>query len=296
MKRMAAVAVLAACLGTAGPVFAQSSDAKPEEDKVVAIVGGEELRMSQVVMLHNQLPQQYRQIPLPMLFPQLVNQLVDRKLLADAAAKNGIEENEEYRQRMAFLREALLQETYIANLIETQITEERLKADYEKMIAEMPPVEEVRARHILVKEEEDAKAIIKEIEAGADFAETAKAKSTGPSGPNGGDLNFFKREQMVKPFADAAFAMKPGDVSKQPVKTQFGWHIIKVEERREGTPPSFAESVDELRTKGARQIVTAMLEKLRGSTEVQTFDIEGKPTGAGADETAKDKQDDKKTE
>jgi peptidyl-prolyl cis-trans isomerase C len=186
----------------------------------------------------------------------------------------GLDQDEEFQDRMAFIRESLLQEAYVANRIESEMTDERLRADYEKMIAESPPAEEVRARHILLESEADAKAVIAEIAGGADFAETAKAKSTGPSGPNGGDLSFFKREQMVKPFADAAFAMQPGEVSKEPVQTQFGWHVIKVEERRTSEPPSFEESVEELRNQGAQQIVAALIEQLRGETAVQTFGME----------------------
>jgi peptidyl-prolyl cis-trans isomerase C len=257
-----------------GPVLAQSGGTQGEEDRVVATVGGDELYMSDVVRLHSQLPQQYQQIPMAMLFPQLVDRLVNQKLFAAAAMADGLDQDEEFQDRMAFIRESLLQEAFVASRIEAEMTEERLRADYEKMIAETPPAEEVRARHILLESEEDAKAVIAEIAAGADFAETAKAKSTGPSGPNGGDLSFFKREQMVKPFADAAFAMQPGEVSKEPVQTQFGWHVIKVEERRAGEPPSFEESVEELRNKGAQQIVAALIEKLRDDADVQTFSLE----------------------
>lgn len=295
MKRLTAAAVIAACLGATGPVLAQSSDSQAGEDRVVAIVGGDKIRMSDVEQLHNQLPQQYRQIPMAMLFPQLVDRLVNQKLFAAAAVAEGLDKDEEFLGRMAFIRESLLQESFVASRIEAEMTEERLRADYDKMIAEMPPAEEVRARHILLETEDEAKAVIAEVAGGADFAETAKAKSTGPSGPNGGDLNFFKRDQMVKPFADAAFAMQPGEVSKEPVQTQFGWHVIKVEERRTSAPPTFEESVESLRTKGAQQIVAALIERLRGEAEVQTFDIEGK--GGTTDAEAKpESEEGKKTE
>jgi peptidyl-prolyl cis-trans isomerase C len=210
-----------------------------------------------------------------MLFPQLVDRLVNQKLFATAAIAEGLDKEEEFQRRMTFIRDSLLQESFVASRIEAELTEERLRADYDKMVAETPPAEEVRARHILLETEEQAKAVIVEIAGGADFAETAKAKSTGPSGPNGGDLSFFKHEQMVKPFADAAFAMQPGEVSKDPVQTQFGWHVIKVEERRTSAPPTFEESAEELRNQGAQQIVTALIERLRGETEVQTFTITG---------------------
>ena len=271
MKRLTAAAVIAVCLGAAGPVLAQSSAPQTEEDRVVAIVGGDKIHMSDVMMLHSQLPQQYQQIPMAMLFPQLVDRLINQKLFAAAAVSEGLDKDPEFQRRMAFIRDSLLQESLLASRIEAELTDERLHADYDKMIAAMPPVEEVHARHILLDTEEEAKAVIAEIAAGADFAEVAKAKSTGPSGPKGGDLSFFKRDQMVKPFADAAFAMQPGEVSKEPVHTQFGWHVIKVEERRTSAPPTYEASVEELRNKGAQQIVTVLIEKLRGATEVKTF-------------------------
>ena len=107
---------------------------------------------------------------------------------------------------------------------------------YDGHIAELGAQEETSARHILVKEEEEAKAIIAALAEGGDFVALAKEKSTGPTGPNGGDLGYFQKEQMVKPFADAAFALEPGAFTKEPVKTQFGWHVILAEDRRADTP------------------------------------------------------------
>jgi peptidyl-prolyl cis-trans isomerase C len=127
----------------------------------------------------------------------------------------------------------------------------------------------------LLETEEDAKAVIAELKGGADFAETAKAKSTGPSADNGGDLGFFTKGRMVPEFSEAAFAMKVGEVSSTPVQTQFGWHVIKVDDRRQAPPPSFEESVDQLRDEGARQIIAAELVSLREGLEIKTFNLDG---------------------
>jgi peptidyl-prolyl cis-trans isomerase C len=122
-----------------------------------------------------------------------------------------------------------------------------IKARYDKEVAATPPEEEISARHILVETEEEAKALITELDAGKDFAELAKEKSTGPSAGQGGDLGFFTKGRMVPEFEAAAFEITPGEYGKEPVKTQFGWHVIKVEERRETAPPAFEEVADQVR-------------------------------------------------
>ncbi|NJO38685.1 MAG: hypothetical protein HC871_15110, partial [Rhizobiales bacterium] len=140
--------------------------------------------------------------------------------------------------------------------------------------------EEVRARHILLASEDDAKAVIAELEGGADFSELAKEKSTGPSGPQGGDLGYFKKGQMVPEFGDAAFAMDVGSTSAAPVKTQFGFHVIKVEDKRK-VEPSFEETEPQIRQEVARAIVTALVEDLRGRRDHRALQP-GRLADAGA--------------
>jgi peptidyl-prolyl cis-trans isomerase C len=279
MKRSALMA-LPLLLGLAAtPALAQDKAQDKEsaaaEDPVVAIVGGEELHASEIVLMHQSLPAQYRQLPMEMIYPQLVQRLVDRKLLAKAALDAGVDQDADYKRRAAYVTESLLQEIYVLHKIEATLTDERLRADYAKMIADLPREDEVKARHILLETEEDAKAVIAELKGGADFAETAKAKSTGPSADNGGDLGFFTKGRMVPEFSEAAFAMKVGEVSSTPVQTQFGWHVIKVDDRRQAPPPSFEESVDQLRDEGARQIIAAELVSLREGLEIKTFNLDG---------------------
>jgi peptidyl-prolyl cis-trans isomerase C len=161
--------------------------------------------------------------------------------------------------------------------VEEGSTEEALKARYEELKkGDGFSFEEVHARHILLASEEDAKAVITELEGGADFEELAKEKSTGPSAPNGGDLGYFKKGAMVPEFGEAAFSMDVGSTSAEPVQTQFGFHVIKVEDKRTNEP-SFEETEPQIRQEVARDIVTALVEGLRQGATIERFNLDGTP-------------------
>ncbi|MBT5297433.1 MAG: hypothetical protein HOB37_00240 [Rhodospirillaceae bacterium] len=157
------------------------------------------------------------------------------------------------------------------------ITEDAVRARYDKMVAGKSGAEEVHARHILVKTEDEAKAIIKDLKGGADFETLAKEKSTGPSGPNGGDLGFFAKGQMVPAFEKAAFGMDKGEVTDEAVKTQFGYHVIKVEAKRKSEAPSFEKMEQQLRTELSQEKATTFVASLRKGAKIERFDLEGKP-------------------
>lgn len=146
-------------------------------------------------------------------------------------------------------------------------------------------MEEVRARHILVKTMDEATAVIAELDGGADFAETAKDKSIGPSAQDGGDLKYFTRDQMVAPFADAAFSLCVGEVTRQPVETKFGWHVIKVEDRRPVKAPSYAEVEQDLRRQETASLIAHMLSELRDGAQIQRYDADGNEIDAPPGET-----------
>jgi len=164
--------------------------------------------------------------------------------------------------------------------VKAKVSDDVLKKKYDAFIKENPPQEEVRARHILLKTEKEANDALAELKKGADFAAVAKSKSTDGSARDGGDLGYFSRGDMVAEFSDAAFAMKPGEVSKAPVKSQFGWHLIKVEDRRLSTAPSFEETKDQLRTEVSQEMAGELVEELRGKAKVERFDLDGKPMAA----------------
>jgi len=257
---------------------AAAPNAAAERDPTVAIVNGDLIRLSDVEMARQRLPEQLRGMPLQMLYPTLVNGLIGSKLAAQEARRLGMQKDGEHTRLMARIEEQLLERQYMLQLIEERSTPAALKTQYEQHVAGLSGQEQVRARHILVNSEADAKGIIGEIGKGADFSELAKKKSTDPAGSEGGDLGFFSKSDMVPEFADAAFAMKPGEVSKAPVKSQFGWHVIKVEERRVGAPPSFQEVEEEVRGELARDLGTAIIDDLKKKATIQKFEADGKPS------------------
>jgi peptidyl-prolyl cis-trans isomerase C len=253
----------------AGPALAQPAKPALKADVVVATVDGEPITGSDVTLLFDTLPEQYAQFPMAALYAKLVEQLVNRKLLAMAARKEGVLDKPELKRRLAFLTEGIIEQIYYDKLIKDNVTEEALREAYRKQKSQATGEDEVRARHILVKSEAEAQAIIKQLQGGADFAELAKRKSTGPSGRQGGDLGFFAFGQMVPPFSAAAFALRPGDTTITPVKTQFGWHIIKVEERRTAGTSTYADSVEKLRAEMSQNVIYQVMEKLKKAATIR---------------------------
>ncbi|HEX7967838.1 MAG TPA: peptidylprolyl isomerase, partial [Stellaceae bacterium] len=167
-------------------------------------------------------------------------------------------------------------------MLEKSVTDQKLHARYDKFVKEAPPREDVHARHILVGSEDEAKAVIAELKKGGDFAKIAQEKTTDPSGKtSGGDLGYFTKEDMVPEFADAAFKLKPGEITQTPVKTQFGWHVIKVEDRRQAKPPTFEQIKPRLANEVSRELVGDKLNELKTAAKIEVFNLDGsKPGGA----------------
>ncbi len=242
------------------------------EDPVIATVDGENILASDVDRVAKTLAKQYPSAPLDELKRQVVQRLIERKLIVRAALATGLDKKPEVQARLAEVRLDILQEVYLMERVNGEVSEEKLRAAYKQMTAKLEGEEEVHARHILVAEESEAFAVIGELDGGADFAELAKKHSTGPSGKDGGDLGFFGEDMMVPPFSKAAFALKPGEVTRKPVKTRFGWHVIKVEARRPVTPPTYEESLDELTGTEAQIVVNRTLDRLREAASVQVYE------------------------
>ncbi len=252
--------------------FSAVARAQSANDDIIAVVNGEAITEAHVMMFYKSLPQQYQQVPVETLRDQIFESLIERKLLAQAARQAGMLENDELKQRIDYITDDVLQQAYLNQLIKTRATEEVLQAAYAEMVVGYDNSDEVWARHILLENEADARAVIAELEAGGDFAKLAKARSTGPSGASGGDLGYFVREQMVAPFSTAAFELDVGAITSDPVQTKFGWHVIKVEGRRPTTPPSYEEVKDSLRTQEAQAALTERLAELRATAEIQRTD------------------------
>ena len=267
-RMLSAAFILALGLSPQAAAQTQPDAGEAEENPVVARVNGEDIMRSEVFDLAQTLPPQFQQ-QLLQIYPLLVQRLVDFRLANEAGRAAGLADDDEVKARVARLTNQVIREVWIERAVEARLTDEALQASYASYLKANPPVKEQQARHILVETEEDARAIIGELDGGADFAELAKERSTGPSGPRGGDLGYFTDDQMVPEFSAAASALEPGEHSKDPVQTQFGWHVIKVEDRRETEPPSFEELEPQLRNELRRDNVESVLSELREGAEVE---------------------------
>jgi peptidyl-prolyl cis-trans isomerase C len=260
----------------AKPPAQAAQPAQPLKDPVVATVNGQPIRLSELEVAQQSLPQQYRSMPLQAVFPALLDRIVDSKLVVQEGKKNKITDDPQFKKRMAFVEDQVLQDFWIQREIARQVTAEKLQKRYEERLKQLPSEEEVHARHILVSTEDEAKALIAEIKKGAAFDKLAKEKSTDKaSGAEGGDLGWFKKSDMVKEFADAAFNLKKDELTETPVKSQFGYHIIKVEDRRKAPPPAFEEMADQLREEMAREVITAQVDQLRSGAKIEKFAMDG---------------------
>lgn len=274
-RRSTRAVAFALVLAIPGFAVAQTSDAPAEGDPVIAVVDGGEIRYSEFTEAQQFLPDQYRSLPLQAIYPVLLEQLIEVRLVVAAARKENLQDDETVRERMARIEEQVIREVYLTRYVSNAVTEDALRQRYDEFVAGLPPEDEISARHILVETEEDAAAVIEEIGTGADFAEVAKDKSIGPSAGSGGDIGYFTSDQMVPEFADAAFALQPGEMTDAPVKTSFGWHVIKVEDRRQAPPPGFEEIRDQLFAEMSSTAMTELIESLRDAARIERFNMDG---------------------
>ncbi|MGI9353093.1 MAG: peptidylprolyl isomerase [Rhizobiaceae bacterium] len=246
--------------------------AQEPQDKVIARVNGVELTERELALAEVDLLQQFSETPADQRRAAILNALIDIKLLAATAEDAGLADDPNFKARMAFSRARNLHNNLFQEKALNAITDEELKARYDKEIAGYPSEQEIKARHILVETEEVAKEIITELDGGADFAELAKTKSTGPSGPSGGDLGYFGRGRMVPEFEKAAFELGKGEYTKSPVKSQFGWHVILKEEERDSQPPTFDEVKDQIRQLIAREKYFQLTQDARKKYKFEILD------------------------
>ncbi|HZF74351.1 MAG TPA: peptidylprolyl isomerase [Acetobacteraceae bacterium] len=260
---------------------APAQQAAPAGDPVLARVDGREIRRSELEEAARALPEELRAMPPQMLYPLLLDQLITQQALVNAARAQGLDRNPEVQARLRRAEEETLQQALISRAVAGEATEEKLRERYQRQVASRPAEEEVRARHILVPTEAEARAALEEVRRpGADFAEVARRRSTGPGSREGGELGWFKRGDMIPEFAEAAFGLRPNEVVQAPVRTQFGWHVIKVEDRRATPAPPFEEVRDSLRQQALEEAVGAAVERIRGAAQVERFNMDGTPARA----------------
>lgn len=253
-------------------VTAPSAAASEDPAKVLAIVNGKEVTVGEVDQAAGDLDPQFSRLPVEQRRLAALAALIDIKAFSTEAEKEKLDQTDEFKSRMDFLRERALHNEYFKDAVVDKISDEDVRARYDKEIAAIPPQVEVRARHILVKTKEEAEAIIKKLEGGSKFEELAKENSTDGTAANGGDLGYFTEGQMVPEFEKAAFALKPGEYTKEPVETQFGFHVIQQEDRRTKQPPAFDQVADQIRSIVMRERYVELVKKLRDGLKIEYKD------------------------
>jgi len=254
------LAMLAAC------AVALSSTAAMADDKPLAEVNGTPITQA-MIDVYAEHRQQIR--PGQVAQEQLINEVVGKVLVYQDAVAKGLDKNPELQERIERLRrEVIVSDALDVYANANPVTEAELEEVYNKAIAQVAG-DEYKARHILVESEDDAKALVVELDGGADFAELAKSKSTGPSGKQGGDLGWFRAGTMVKPFSDAAANLEKGSYTKAPVKTQFGWHVILLEDIRPIAPPPLDDVRPQLKQQLEQIKLQAYVEELREKASIK---------------------------
>jgi len=248
-----------------------------DDDTMVARVNGVEIRFSDLLLAEEETAQALANVPEDVKFEYLLSLLIDRVIVSSDARMKGLTDDPGVQRRMAYYENKALRDVYWTQLITSRISDEAAKEFYDAQVGSVEPQEEIKARHILVATEEEAQAVIDALDAGGDFEELAKEHSTGPSGADGGDLGYFTAGTMVAEFNDAAFALQAGETSA-PVKTKFGWHVIKVEDRRVQEVPGFELVKDQVIEALAQQEGRTMMDEMRAAATIEIVGAEGEGT------------------
>ena len=263
-------------------ISSSKAETKPKplekmETKIVATVDGKPIFLSEIIGMAQRLPEQYRKMSLEAVYPSLLTRAIDSKLVTLEGRRAGFSKDPDVKKRLLDVEDQIISEIFLTKTIGSQVTEEALQKIYSETKSEMASGDQIKARHILLDSEEKAMEIIKKLQAGGEFAKLASEYSTGPSAASGGDLGWFGEGQMVPEFSKAAFALNPGDIVTKPVKTQFGWHIILVEDRKVSAPPSFDEAKEQLASTMSQKLLKELIETLRTKTKIVRFQADGTP-------------------
>tara|TARA_R110002072_G_scaffold135744_1_gene277335 strand:- start:59 stop:1087 length:1029 start_codon:yes stop_codon:yes gene_type:complete len=259
---------------------AQSADSTPiavNENPVVAKLNGEEIKRQDVIDLMNTMPAQMRQIPPEQLFPMALEQIINNKIIDEKASKSSLGNDANVKEKLALAKEQIIRAQFIENEVSAALTEERVQAQYEEYLKTFPELQELQASHILVDDEKLAKDIIARLDKGESFEALAKEYSKDGSAENGGDLGYFAQNEVVAEFANAAFATKSGEYTKTPVKTDFGYHVIKAGEMRKRPPAEFVQIKPFIEQELRREILEEVVTKLKNDVELIRFDVNGNP-------------------
>jgi peptidyl-prolyl cis-trans isomerase C len=286
MQRLPTISAIALAAGMFVLPFgalAQTPPAAPAAaptDPILATVNNQPIHLSDVQIAASSLPAQLQQLPPQQLLPLIVNQLIDRKALLIAAQAEDLQKQPQVAAAMEQAADEKLENAYIQQKVAPQVTNSEVEAIYKADYAGKPGPTQVEARHILVKTQAEAAAIIVQLNHGANFAKLAEKDSIDPGAANGGELGWFSQDQMVPVFANAAFALKPGQYTKTPVQSQFGWHVILCEGRRTAPPPTFDQAKQQIQQQIADAAIKSTLADARAKVTIQTFNADGTPSNS----------------
>ena len=250
------------------PVMAQETSLE------VLTINGQGFTLNLVGSIINQLPDNVRNQPIDVYYDSVIDDIVDTKLTANAAREQGLADNPLLKEIAERAYDRVIAEAWLNDALNSRITDDMINQSYNDLVADTASRTETRARHILLDNQDEALAAIKRLDGGEDFAALAKELSTGPSGPNGGELGYFRRGAMVPSFEVASFALEIGAYSQEPVQTQFGWHVIKVEDRRVADAPPLAEVRDQLRSSISVKIAGSIIADLRAKADIERLSLD----------------------
>ncbi len=263
--------------GAIDPVAPIEGAANP----VIGSVDGHLIYLSEVGRAAQTLPENLRGLPFDTVFPVVLDRLIDHQALVIMAKRAGLEDVPEVRREIEAATERILEGAWLSREAAPKVTEAAVQARFNRQFANRPATEEVRARHILVSSEAEAMKVIDDLRAGADFATLARAVSKDPDREKGGDLGFFRHEQVWPAFGELAFSLPPGQVGNVPIRNEFGWHVVKVEEKRFVAPPSFPEIQGQLRQELLAMAVQQAIERARSQVIIRRFNLDGSELETG---------------
>lgn len=253
---------------------------------VVAKLNGEDITRQDIFVFMQTLPPQTRQLPPEQLFPLALEQVINAKIITDKTKDVNLDNDERVKEQLEAAKTQIVRGVFIENTVNERMTEDRLKQAYADYVEEFPKEEEVKAAHILVDEKEVADSLIEQLNNGREFAQLAQESSKDNTANNGGELGYFLKGDVVPEFAEAAFGLEPGTYTRSPVKSQFGYHIIRVDEKRIRPPADFETVKPFLEAQLRRGILDEVLQGWRDDSTIERFDINGKPIepAAGTEE------------
>ena len=257
--------------------------AQAADSKVLARVNGDDITETDLQNTVKALPDSYQKWPEKMLRPVVLDQLINSKLVLAEALKMKLVDDPLVGRKMELAKDQVIQEAYLNRELKGKINDSSVKEEYNRFLKSNPKQDEIHARHMLVDSEDDAKALIEKLNKGANFADLAKDNNKGPEKAKGGDLGWFTKDDMVAEFSDAAFKLKKGEYTRDPVKSPFGWHVILLEDRRERKAPKFEEVKDQLAMQLSQRLIKEKLDSLKKNNKVEVFEELPK------DQAAKDK-------